>query len=203
MSTYLVPQTPLLDHIHADIQDVLHQLLALSDSAFRRLLACGLLRILTGSEDSRTQNIQVACLNRNTHNLLVVAGLVAALEYPPYRSLEVLLDIPLHQHGGGMCTRHTSIATTWGCGVECVRVFAGKQRLRWQRRLRERCDRRSQAGRSAGSTCRASGKRCGQLWRRLVRFAYWCWWVVQSRHGDVRVDAFRWKKQVSRCRCCL
>jgi len=125
--TYLVPESALLHYVHADIENVLHQLLALGLSACRCLLACLLLLILAGAKNRASQNLQIPCLNRDTDDLLVVARLVAALEYPSYCCLQVLLDIPLQNHGRGMRSSDTGIAATWGCGIECARILAREQ----------------------------------------------------------------------------
>jgi hypothetical protein len=114
---YLIPQTSLLYDIHADVENIVHQLLALACRVLYRFLAL-LLLVLARPNDRVSQNIQVPRLDGNPNNLLVVPALIAALEDAHYRTLEVLLYVPLQHHRRRMRTRHARIPAAGNCRVK-------------------------------------------------------------------------------------
>lgn len=73
--TYLVTKSPLLYDVHADVENILHELLALTSGSTRQGLA--LLLILAASQYCFSQHLSVAPLNRDSDDVLVRAGIVA------------------------------------------------------------------------------------------------------------------------------
>lgn len=120
--TYLIPQASLLYYVHANVQNVLHQLLALARRA-SGLLALLLLG-LASLKEAFTKNVKIPCLDSDADHLLIIAILVAALEYPPYSCLQVLLYATLEDKGRGVCSYDTSVAATRQVGVESVGIIA-------------------------------------------------------------------------------
>jgi hypothetical protein len=81
----LIAKAAFLNYVHADIQDVFQEFVGLSRDSLIALLLARL-------QDSLPEHVDVACLDRNTHHLLVLALLVTRLEDPARDTLEILLD---------------------------------------------------------------------------------------------------------------
>lgn len=88
-NSYLISETSLLNDVHADVKDILHELFSTAGTG-RHLLALGLL-VLGRTEDDLSEHLHVSCLDCNTDHMSVGAHLVAGLEDVLDDSLETLL----------------------------------------------------------------------------------------------------------------
>lgn len=75
----LVTETTLLDHIHADVQDILQKLLTLSSTCSHCLFSCNLLG-LACLKNHFSEYLEIPCLDCDSNDLTVITSGVAAFK---------------------------------------------------------------------------------------------------------------------------
>jgi hypothetical protein len=80
--TNLITESALFNHVHADIQDVFHELRSLVGPPGSRFLSLSIL-VLTRPDDRFAQDLQIPRLDGNADDLAVRASLEGALKQSP------------------------------------------------------------------------------------------------------------------------
>lgn len=93
--TNLIPQTALLNDVHANVQHVFHQLLALPGCGGGGGRFSLLPFLVARTENGFSENLEVASLDSDADHLVISANLVTALKQPADDTLQALLDISL------------------------------------------------------------------------------------------------------------
>lgn len=88
---YLISQSSFLNDVHANVENVLHEFLALTGGATMSLAA--LLLILAAAQYRFSQHIPIPCLDSDANDVLVGASLVAGLKDSPHNVLEGFLRV--------------------------------------------------------------------------------------------------------------
>jgi hypothetical protein len=109
-----------LDNAHADIKNILHQLLAAARVALL------LLFVGASAQDSHAEHIQTLGLDGNSNNLTVSLLAEAFFEQTLNNSLELALDTAL-QYEGGLLVLNTSVIATGVGGVNTGNLGAREQ----------------------------------------------------------------------------
>lgn len=118
----LIAEGSFLNNAHADVQNVLHQLL--TSMRLARLL----LLIRAGSEDGHAEHVQGLCLNSNSDHLTVSLLAEALFKQALNHSLQLTLNTAL-QDERCLCVLNTNVLATRMGGVDAWNLLAREQGL--------------------------------------------------------------------------